>query len=37
MDMLWNLAWLIVGACLGAIVMAVFAISGDEDKDNDAR
>jgi len=33
MDMVWNLAWLIVGACFGAIAMEVFAISGDEDGD----
>ena len=37
MDMVFNLMWMMLGACLGAIVMAVFAISGDEDKDNDAR
>ena len=30
---IFSLLWMMLGACLGAIVMAVFAIAGDEDKD----
>jgi hypothetical protein len=36
MDMLWNLAWMSVGALLGILMMAL-AQMADEDKDNDTR
>lgn len=32
MDMLWNLAWMMLGACLGVLVMALVMVA-DEDKD----
>ena len=30
---IFSLLWMMLGACLGAIVMALFAISDDEDGD----
>lgn len=30
---IFSLLWMMLGACLGAIVMALFAISGEEDGD----
>ena len=32
MGMLWDLAWMMLGACLGVLVMALLQVA-DEDKD----
>lgn len=36
MEMVFNLMWMLLGACLGVLMMALVQMA-DEDKDNDAR